>query len=126
MADVERRAKTIGGILADDMGLGKTLTMISLVLKVKEIEDKDGNDENDKSSKYPGGTLVICPASLINQWGGEVERRTRRGLLNIEVYHGPRRETKPKRLVNRQILQYLFNNTFMFLNLPWNYKILNR
>ena len=29
-----------GGILADDMGLGKTLTMISLILKHREMEEE--------------------------------------------------------------------------------------
>lgn len=34
-----------GGILADDMGLGKTLTMISLVLKVKEMGEEEEEEE---------------------------------------------------------------------------------
>jgi transcription termination factor 2 len=74
--------KPNGRILADDMGLGKTLTMIALVLKAKEEienkcvpeEDADVLDEENESSWYSekqtyekGGTLVICPASLLNQ-----------------------------------------------------------
>lgn len=82
--------------LADDMGLGKTLTMISLMMKTMEEEDRDSDVEN-QSNKYKGGTLVVCPASLLNQWSGELERRTRRGLVSCELYHGPKRETKPKR-----------------------------
>lgn len=89
--------KPSGGILADDMGLGKTLTMIALMLKVREVEDKEAKENENSSSKYPGGTLVVCPASLINQWESEVKKRTRHGLIDIEVYHGPRRETRPKR-----------------------------
>lgn len=84
------------------MGLGKTLTMIALMLKTMETEngDEDSDRENrstNSSNKYNGGTLVVCPASLLNQWSGELERRTRRGLVSYELYHGPKRETKPKR-----------------------------
>ncbi|CAH1102884.1 unnamed protein product [Psylliodes chrysocephalus] len=99
------KQKPSGGILADDMGLGKTLTMISLMLKCNEAEtlsESEDDDENSprKNSKVDGGTLVVCPASLLNQWSGELERRTKRGLASCEIYHGPKRETKPKRLAN--------------------------
>ncbi|KAJ8963879.1 hypothetical protein NQ314_005315 [Rhamnusium bicolor] len=98
------KQKPSGGILADDMGLGKTLTMISLMLKTNEersSEDEQSDDENrpERSSyKFNGGTLVVCPASLINQWSGELERRTKRGLASFVLYHGPKRESKAKRL----------------------------
>lgn len=94
--------ESVFSILADDMGLGKTLTMISLLLKTREAE-KHNSDSSDtenapaRSAKPKGGTLVVCPASLINQWSSELERRTKRGLASYEMYHGPKRETKPKR-----------------------------
>ncbi len=50
-----------GGILADDMGLGKTLEVISLLLDARE----SGND-------LP--SLVVCPASLVLNWAGEIAR----------------------------------------------------
>lgn len=100
--------KPAGGILADDMGLGKTLTMISLLLKEKADESQNAEDENDeryaRSGKYKGGTLVICPASLINQWEGEVASKTKRGYLDTLVYHGPKRERKPKRLATHDLV----------------------
>ncbi|XP_069698032.1 transcription termination factor 2 isoform X2 [Periplaneta americana] len=118
------REKPYGGILADDMGLGKTLTMISLVLKTKEekendsegVEKSDSEDEDSESSwatrkrKFEkGGTLVVCPASLINQWEGEVHRRVKRGVLDVEVYHGANRETKPRRLAKRDLVITTYN-----------------
>ena len=40
-----------GGILADDMGLGKTLTLLSLIVKGKEVEtEHEDESENNKSS----------------------------------------------------------------------------
>ena len=50
-----------GGILADDMGLGKTLQMISVLLAAKE----EGQQ---------GTSLVVCPASLVFNWGEELNR----------------------------------------------------
>ena len=85
-----------GGILADDMGLGKTLTLISLIIKSKELfqdskENDDGDGDGEESAKKGDkawlskrsdgiiksrGTLVVCPASLIGHWEQEVRRRT--------------------------------------------------
>ncbi|CAG9859723.1 unnamed protein product [Phyllotreta striolata] len=109
--------KPPGGILADDMGLGKTLTMISLILKSRELGGKDthhsdsgeDSDENDwknrrSSKKYKGGTLVVCPASLLNQWSEELVRRTKKGLLSFNLYHGPKRETKSKTLAKYDVV----------------------
>ncbi|KAA0204036.1 hypothetical protein HAZT_HAZT007581 [Hyalella azteca] len=110
-----------GGILADDMGLGKTLTMLSLILRHKELisegviddfametlRDEDQSDEEISTkggSKWlprprkqqlrkTQGTLVVCPASLMGQWEREANDRISRGRLSVLVYHGPRRDT---------------------------------
>jgi len=95
-----------GGILADDMGLGKTLTMISLILKHRELEEDrkaklrmDG--EEDKENEWSGKlgdlvksetTLIICPASLIGQWEKEVENKARSSRVRLLVYHGNNRK----------------------------------
>ncbi|CAH1957093.1 unnamed protein product [Acanthoscelides obtectus] len=97
-----------GGILADDMGLGKTLTMIALTMKslenIHDEEDRGAKEDSQSGAKWKGGTLVVCPASLINQWSGEIDRRTRRGKLSYEVHHGPNRDTKAKRLAKHDIV----------------------
>ncbi|XP_044253084.1 transcription termination factor 2-like [Tribolium madens] len=95
--------KPSGGLLADDMGLGKTLTMISLVLKSKEL-NLDTKDKENHGEKEPGGTLVVCPASLIYQWSEAIKRRTKRGLLSVKVHHGTKHETKPKGLAEHDIV----------------------
>lgn len=66
--------------LAHDMGLRKTLTMISLLFKSKELNlennSEDSNKENhqERNVNHKDGTLVVCPASLLNQWEKEVEK----------------------------------------------------
>ncbi|KAK3866441.1 hypothetical protein Pcinc_028026 [Petrolisthes cinctipes] len=117
-----------GGILADDMGLGKTLTMISLMLKHRELveegtipkdfsalkkDERDSDQEEEEEdlgwirtkggsrshSLVPSlGTLVVCPASLLGQWEGEVKRHVSRGKMNVYIYHGATRESSDKRL----------------------------
>lgn len=50
-----------GGILADDMGLGKTVQALSYLSSEKEA----GN---------PLPSLVVCPASLVLNWGDECRK----------------------------------------------------
>lgn len=111
--------KPRGGILADDMGLGKTLSMISLVLDVKNREENNKNDSDDDSEEeeehngwstknrrdyHQGGTLIVCPASLLRQWESEVNNRVHRHKLSVSVHHGSNRDTKPRHLATYDIV----------------------
>ncbi|KAL4719904.1 hypothetical protein ACJJTC_009085 [Scirpophaga incertulas] len=102
-----------GGILADDMGLGKTITMISLVLGDKEgdIEEDDDDEEpgKGKSKVVRGGTLVVCPASLMQQWGGEVRRHCAPHALTVVQHHGAGRATMPHRLAAADLVLTTYN-----------------
>ena len=108
-----------GGILADDMGLGKTLTMISLVLKHREMEvEKAANmraaGEEPEDSKWVGGklgslvrshtTLIICPASLLGQWSGEVENKVKSSHIRLLTYHGNNRKVSARELARYDIV----------------------
>ncbi len=64
-----------GGILADDMGLGKTVQMISLVLH--EIPKHRAAGQ--------GGTLIVCPLSVLSQWELELQRRVAPGTIKVKV-----------------------------------------
>ncbi|KAH8293402.1 hypothetical protein KR054_000203 [Drosophila jambulina] len=47
---------------------------------------------------HKGGTLVVCPASLLRQWESEVNSKVMRNKLTVCVHHGNNRETKGKHL----------------------------
>ncbi|KRX05930.1 P-loop containing nucleoside triphosphate hydrolase [Pseudocohnilembus persalinus] len=68
-----------GGILADTMGLGKTIMFISLILT---------NDNYNKNNKC--GNLLICPLTIIEQWGQQLEKFSN-NKLKIGIYRGPDR-----------------------------------
>ncbi|MEM7790820.1 MAG: DEAD/DEAH box helicase, partial [Verrucomicrobiota bacterium] len=67
----------LGGILADEMGLGKTLQALALI---ECIRKKD-------TEKQPA--LVVCPASLVENWTREASRFTPE--LRLLKHHGPKR-----------------------------------
>ena len=54
-----------GGILADEMGLGKTLQVICCMLAVKEEQKGSGTGNT---------SLIVCPASLVYNWGEELKK----------------------------------------------------
>ncbi|CAL4887581.1 unnamed protein product [Urochloa decumbens] len=110
-----------GGILADAMGLGKTIMTIALLLSDSSKgcittqntaqvsgegsglgESQDAvkklaspfSFSKQKTLKAPligGGTLIICPMTLISQWKAEIEAHTKPGAVNIYVHYGQNR-----------------------------------
>ncbi|XVE74600.1 hypothetical protein DITRI_Ditri12bG0030300 [Diplodiscus trichospermus] len=77
--------KGIGGaILADEMGLGKTIQAITYLTLLKHLK-------ND-----PGPHLIVCPASLLENW----ERELRKWCPSFSVlqYHGAGRAAYSKEL----------------------------
>jgi len=71
----------LGGILADEMGLGKTLQALALIECIRN-SDTDGHP-----------ALVVCPASLVENWIREARRFT--PGLRLVKHHGPKRATEP-------------------------------
>ncbi|MEO5576022.1 MAG: DEAD/DEAH box helicase [Gaiellaceae bacterium] len=69
----------VGAILADDMGLGKTVQAIAMLASERE---EPGGDAL-------GPTLVVCPMSVVKQWGAEITRFA--PSLRVHLHHGPTR-----------------------------------
>jgi SNF2 family DNA or RNA helicase len=71
----------LGGVLADEMGLGKTLQALALIECIR-ITKEDA-----------GPALVVCPASLVENWIREAGRFVP-GLSTMK-HHGTKRAKEP-------------------------------
>jgi superfamily II DNA or RNA helicase len=119
----------LGGILADEMGLGKTLQALALLSAVTrgvpnasdnpvrfvrgsspvsaEIDggggtsSATGNFRHPKNQK-PSPCLVICPASLLENWRREASRFT--PDLRVFVHHSNQRLTAPADFSSYQLI----------------------
>ena len=74
----------LGGILADEMGLGKTLQALALI---ECIRNQDSHLTVAGQERYPA--LVVCPASLVENWQRESARFTPK--LKTLKHHGSKR-----------------------------------
>ncbi|MFP4136381.1 MAG: DEAD/DEAH box helicase [Candidatus Acetothermia bacterium] len=66
--------------LADDMGLGKTIQLLAALLKFKH---------GDGEFPDPTPSLLVCPTSVLGNWGREVERFA--PSLSQMIHHGGNR-----------------------------------
>ncbi|CAH8351018.1 unnamed protein product [Eruca vesicaria subsp. sativa] len=121
-----------GGILADDQGLGKTISTIALILKERstpsraceekkkeffDLESEGGECASSKPNEQNGnsvdkvrgrpaaGTLVVCPTSVMRQWGDELRKKvTSEANLTVLVYHGASRTKDPHELAKYDVV----------------------
>jgi E3 ubiquitin-protein ligase SHPRH len=86
-----------GGILAEEMGLGKTLEIISLILLHRRPDEGSQVFDPKLRRHLPAskGTLIITPASLLDQWVSEIQRHAPE--LDVMHYPGLRSLTKGQR-----------------------------
>ena len=81
------------GLLLDEMGLGKTAITLALHL---------ANPPSENSSDV-GGTLVVCPPSLIHQWVAEA-KKTLRDDNEMYIFHGARRKRNLEFLTSQKLV----------------------
>ncbi len=86
----------LGACLADDMGLGKTIQVIALLLLIKRNQP-DGSD--------PKPSLLVLPASLLANWGAELERFA--PSLRPRFIHGSQLSTQQLDALAEEHEQYL-------------------
>ena len=70
---------SLGGLLADEMGLGKTVQALAFMEALRQHRPEDGP------------CLVVCPASLVENWRREARRFT--PSLKVLAHHGQNRFT---------------------------------
>ncbi|KAI5063036.1 hypothetical protein GOP47_0021583 [Adiantum capillus-veneris] len=82
-----------GCLLADEMGLGKTIQVIALIWTLIQQSSGQGN-KCLSSFKH---MIVVCPSSLVQNWGNEVKKwlGTER-LKALVVYAGLPKEVEQK------------------------------
>ncbi len=80
----------LGGILADEMGLGKTLQALGLLTALTAATPVGSHPA---SGRNPGPSLVVCPASLLENWRRETIRFA--AGLRLFVHHADRRLVAP-------------------------------
>ena len=80
----------LGGILADEMGLGKTLQALALLTALKAGRTVPGEPLGTRPPpREMLPSLVVCPASLVENWRREAARFTPE--LRTFIHHGSRR-----------------------------------
>lgn len=88
------------------MGLGKTITAISLILQKKNdrLQNNIRPDGEDRQDAQRGAmirsntSLIVVPATVLEQWKEEFERRTDYyERLRYCLFHGPTRDRDPTR-----------------------------
>lgn len=63
-----------------------------------------------------GGTLVVCPVSLLNQWENELRTKLSPGLLKVGQYYGVKRSMSTSELVKNDIV------TTSYHVIMWDFK----
>ena len=102
-----------GCILGDEMGLGKTLQIIALLASE--------SCESDRPS------LIVAPASLLENWRREFERFT--SGVDVCIHHGSSRTGNYRNLENHDIIitSYgtLISDLSVFTMIEWNVLVLD-
>eukprot|EP01135_Chromosphaera_perkinsii_P009011 Nk52_evm29s1569 gene=Nk52_evmTU29s1569 len=81
-----------GGLLADDMGLGKSIQTIALIVA------------RPKEAARFGGTLIVCPASVIDSWVEQINEHCVDGALKVHAHIGKNRIWDKEKLLKYDVV----------------------
>lgn len=117
-----------GGIISDAMGLGKTLLVIAyIILRRAEADAWAESTPEPCEPSRTVATLVVVPASLLDNWQLELSRRTSLTPEEFYTYHGDKRQapdlTTKKQIIvltSLDLLRRASNrDTDLFFNTSW-------
>lgn len=103
----------VGVILGDEMGLGKTLQVIAVLLR--------------ESESSPGPHLVVCPATLLENWRRECSKFA--PSLRILVHAGRQRTGSASELAGYDVVvcsyETMMGDISMFRDVAWNVLVID-
>ncbi|KAL0718778.1 hypothetical protein Bca4012_068101 [Brassica carinata] len=71
----------------------------------EQSEQVDGNSVDKVRGRPAAGTLVVCPTSVMRQWGDELRKKvTSEANLSVLVYHGSSRTKDPHELAKYDVV----------------------
>ncbi|GJN01659.1 hypothetical protein PR202_ga18940 [Eleusine coracana subsp. coracana] len=70
------------------------------------IEDRNLKSPSTLSAmdKPTGGTIVVCPTSILTQWVEEIHKVAKDFRLSVFVYHGHSRNVDPEKLAKHDVV----------------------
>lgn len=98
-SQVEKPNQIRGSILCDEMGLGKSIQTIGLILSAPpagleyKVVDSDANQVTSLVDPVKRCTLIVCPVSVLSNWTDQITQFVAPGVLSVELYHGPQRQS---------------------------------
>ena len=93
------------------VGMGKTIMLSALIQTALPLESDIMEESNRRKSakqlrlntsfkavarkagpsKPPSATLIVAPTSLLAQWAEELQRSSKKGTLDVIIWHGQNR-----------------------------------
>ncbi|XP_074562916.1 helicase-like transcription factor CHR28 [Curcuma longa] len=95
-------------IMPETLNLDEDEDGVSYSAKSKQQTERMTNSRahsSSQNSKSAGGTLVVCPASVLRQWAQELDEKVPESAkLSVLIYHGGARTKDPMELTEYHVV----------------------